>query len=529
MTTAVLSLREDYWEEYELEDEDISYLYDYLLENETPLTSEELMPILVEQRIQRETAELEKKRLNGNEVYYPEKHYEVGARLVFPAYEWSKGEVLGTRSGENPAVGKFDVIQVKFENGEEKEFASGIEDHLLNNPPESAQGDSLISDSVIAEFSDILIEQIELGLGLNEDFVQIAGRWFLQALLVDVNDGHLNLAEAVLDMHEGGPLSTPDLVKEVDLPKDVHPNLIEFSLDHALQEDPRFDEVGPAGIVAWHLKALEPESVQKTPMYLQYDPLEYDQESLTEDMLSLEESLDDELTPLKEKKKYPIQDVEVRLIFPHWRAGTLPLSERVMPLFPTAYEAPRIRFTLIDGNTGERFPGWVVRKERYVSGLKEWYVKKGLIPGGIVYIKPGQEPGEVIVETKSSRSTKNWMRTILVGSDGELVFATLKQIVSSDYNERMAIVVPDIEPVDQVWDKNKNEPPPFEQNVVDTVRELSKLNPQGHVHVTELYAAVNTVRRCPPGPLMSLLETRPWFVHVGDLHFRFDDSEGIKD
>jgi hypothetical protein len=119
------------------------------------------------------------------------------------------------------------------------------------------------------------------------------------------------------------------------------------------------------------------------------------------------------------------------------------------------------------------------------------------------------------------------MRTILVGSDGELVFATLKQIVSSDFNPRMAIVIPDIEPVDQVWEKNKDKPLPFEQIVVDTVRELTKLNPQGHVHVTELYAAVNTVRRCPPGPLLSLLETRPWFVHVGDLHFRFDDSEGV--
>jgi hypothetical protein len=216
----------------------------------------------------------------------------------------------------------------------------------------------------------------------------------------------------------------------------------------------------------------------------------------------------------------------VRLIFPHWRAGTLPLSERVLPLFPTAYEAPRIRFTLVDGKTGERFPGWVVRQERYVSGFKEWYEKKGLIPGGIVYVKPGKEPGEVLVETKSSRSTKDWMRTLLVGSDGELVFATLKQIIKSDFNPRMAIVVPDVEPVDKVWDKNRNEPLPFEQIVVDTVRELTKLNSQGHVHATELYAAVNTVRRCPPGPLFSLLETRPWFVHVGDLHFRFDDSEG---
>lgn len=526
MVAAVLSLRENYWEEYKLEEDDITYLYEYLLENETPLTSEKLMPILINHRISREKDRLEKKRLDGNDIFYPKDQYEVGKKLVFPAFEWQKGEVIGLRSGGNPAVGQFSVIQVEFEGGEQHEFASGLEDHLLNIPPEAAQADSLNPETVAAEFSDLLIKQIELGLSGSEDFNQIAGRWFLQELLVDVNTGHLNLAEAVLDMNQGGPLSTAELVKEIDLPADVNPNLIEFSLDHALQEDPRFDEVGPAGIVSWYLKALEPESVQETPLHLQYIPIEYDKDSLTEEMLALEKSLDDELTPWEDHRLEAEKKVEIRLIFPHWRAGTLPLSERVLPLFPTAYEAPRIRFTLIDGKTGERFPGWVVRKERYVSGLKQWYEENELIPGGIITIMPGQEPGEVIVETKSSRSTKQWMRTILVGSDGELVFATLKQIISSDYNERMAVVVPDVDPIDLVWDRYKDEPPPFEQIVVNTVRELTKLNPQGHVHVTELYAAVNTVRRCPPGPLMSLLETRPWFVHVGDLHFRFDDSEG---
>jgi hypothetical protein len=526
MATAVLSLQDEYWEEYELEEQDISFLYDYLLEHETPLTSEELMTILVDQRIEREKVELEKKRLDGNDIYYPKDTYEIGTKLVFPAFEWQKGEVIGAREGENPALGKFGVIQVKLESGDQRELATGIEDHILNIPPEADEAESLNLESVTGKYRNIFIKQIDLNLSANENFVQIAGRWFLKALLVDVNAGHLNLAEAVLDINQGGPLATADLVKEIDLPEDVHPNLIEFSLDHALQEDPRFDEVGPAGIVAWYLKSLEPESVLKTPLYLRYTPLEYDPDTLTEEMVALEESLDDELTPWQ-NKEYPVENVEVRLIFPHWRAGTLPLSERVLPLFPTAYESPRIRFTLIDGNSGERFPGWVVREQRYVSGLKEWYDKNGLIPGGIVFIKPGNEPGEVIVETKSSRSSKEWMRTMLVGSDGELVFATLKQIISSDYNERMAIVIPDIGPIDLVWQKNQLEPPPFEQIVVDTVRELSKLNPQGHVHVTELYAAVNTVNRCPPGPLLSLLETRPWFVHVGDLHFRFDDSENV--
>ena len=39
-------------------------------------------------------------------------------------------------------------------------------------------------------------------------------------------------------------------------------------------------------------------------------------------------------------------------------------------------------------------------------------------------------------------------------------------------------------------------------------------------------SAINVVRRTPPGPLLALLASRPWFAHLGDLHFRFEDSEG---
>jgi len=526
MATSLLSLREDYWEEFELEEEDIDFLYEHLLDHETPLTTEEMTPILVEQRIEREEERLEKQRLDGREIYFPKEEYDPGQGLVFPALNWQKGEVVGTRKGSNPTIGEFDVIQVQFEDGEELEFAAGIDDHPLNEPPEASQSDSLKKEAVLKEQGSLLEDRVEKGLLDKEEFVQIAGRWFPKALLVDVNIGHLNLAEAVLDLNGGGPLSTQDILDEIELEADVNPNLVEFSLDLALQEDDRFDEVGPAGIVAWYLKAMEPEGVQKTPLYLRYSGIDYDRETLTDEMLELEKSLDDELNDLDDVPSRGEGEVAVNLIFPHWRAGTLPLSARVKPLFPTAYEAPRIRFTLVDGDTGEKFPGWVVRKQKYVYGLRDWYEEKGLIPGGIVHIKPGQNDGEVIVQSESSRATKNWMRTILVGSDGELVFATLKQIVTTDYNERMAIVVPDVEPVDEVWRENQKSPPPFERVVVDTVRELTKLNPQGHVHVTELYAAVNTVKRCPPGPLMSLLETRPWFIYVGDLHFQFDDSEG---
>ncbi len=46
-------------------------------------------------------------------------------------------------------------------------------------------------------------KKIEAAFQADDDIVRIAGRWFPRALLVDVNVGHLNLAEAVLDMGRG--------------------------------------------------------------------------------------------------------------------------------------------------------------------------------------------------------------------------------------------------------------------------------------------------------------------------------------
>ena len=51
---ATLSLREDYWETFELKDEDREFIYNYLLEIETPLTSPELLSALVNERIRQE-------------------------------------------------------------------------------------------------------------------------------------------------------------------------------------------------------------------------------------------------------------------------------------------------------------------------------------------------------------------------------------------------------------------------------------------------------------------------------------------
>ncbi|NJN44972.1 MAG: hypothetical protein HC806_09795 [Anaerolineae bacterium] len=518
------SLNEDYWDNFQLQNDDIEILYNHLLETETPLSSQELLDVLVADRIRREKEAIEKRRSAGGEIYVPKDDFKVGQTLIFPGLGWSRGQVIATRPGKNPELSDFKVIKVELESGNSREFACNLPEHKLNDANGFADEDSFLStEEVVANHGKLLANRLENGLQNNEEFIVIAGRWFPRALLVDVNVGHLNLAEALLDMEGGGPLSTKKLMEAVELPSSVNSKLVEFSLDFALWKDGRFDEVGPAGSILWHLKRLEPAEVLTTPEFLRFHEISHDRSVLSDEMLALELDLEDELSPFEEEVE--VDEVQLNLIYPHWRVGTLPLSAQLRSLFPTAYRAPRIRFILVDGETGDKFPAWVVREDKYVFGLADFYEKKGVFPGSSLSIRRGKTSGEVIIEAHTRRPAREWVRTVLVGADGGIVLAMLKQILSSNFDDRMAIAIPDKTQLDSVWAKIRTDKIPFERTVVDLLRELAKLNPQGHVHASELYAAVNLVRRCPPGPLFALLASRPWFVHVGDLHYRFDDSE----
>jgi hypothetical protein len=457
-------------------------------------------------------------------LYVPKEHYQVGDVLTFPAQGWKKGKVVSIRPGQNPEMPPFEVIEVDFEKGGKLRFAAGVENHKLNLPIEIRTDDPQLDPAqVMQRYGEKLTQQLEIALKENPDLVRIAGRWFPRALLVDVNVGHLNLAEAVLDMAGGGPLSTHALIEQIDLPTDVNSKLTEFSLNLALQEDPRFDEVGPAGKVLWFLQRLEPDAIQNPQIFLRYNPVQIDPTSLTSEMVALERELDDELSSL-DNPASGSNDVTVELIFPHWRTGTLPLTQRVERLFPTAYESPHIQFTLVDGDSGDHFQGWVVRPQRIVYGLSAWYASQGLIPGSQVHVQRGKNPGEVIVHAEKRRSSREWIRTVLVGADGGIVYAMLKQVVTATFDERMAIAVPDVSAIDGVWEQSARQRGSFETVVINTMRELGKLNPQGHVHAQELYAAVNVVRRSPPGPIFSMLATNSAIHHVGDLYYRLDDN-----
>jgi len=119
----------------------------------------------------------------------------------------------------------------------------------LNDPGLYENKDpNLDYDTVIQNFGLTISETLDKKLRASEDLVYIGGSYFPRSLLVGYRcDGPLNLAEAVLEMAGGGPLSSPELIRQIELPTNVNAKLTEFSFNFAMQEDGRFDEVGPAG------------------------------------------------------------------------------------------------------------------------------------------------------------------------------------------------------------------------------------------------------------------------------------------
>ena len=531
MSIESLSLSKDYWNDFQVTEQDLEFLYNYLLEVEKPQTSEALLQALVSNRIDLEKENLQKQRLSAGTIYYPKEHYEVGQTVQIPALNWQVGKVTHTRPGNNPEIAPFEVMDVKMASGETRHFAAGLEEHKLNQPVVVNAEDNMLSPEYVLEnYGEDLLNSLNDMLESNPDLVRIASMWFPRALLVDINAGHLNLAEAVLDMMGGGPLPTRALMEQIDLPEDADSNLNEFSLNLALQEDKRFDEVGPSGEVLWFLHRLEPEPVRETPLYLRYPQAFENVDDIEKILEQLGLEIIDELEPnLHPAPGKSVEAQTLALIYPHWRAGTLPLAGGLTKLFPTAYESPRIQFTFVDGITGEQFPGWVARQNHYIYGLRDWYLSQGLITGSLIHIERSKNPGEVVVRADKKRATREWIRTAMIGSDGGIVFSMLKHNISAAIDERIAIVVSDTEMLDKVWDKTTKQRVPLANTVRQIITELAKLSPQSHVHLEELYSGVNILRRCPPGPIVSLLLQSPWAKHLGNFYFRLDDSSGGDD
>ncbi len=512
--------------QFTVQPEHVEYLMNVLLEREKPLSSADLARALIQRQLDENYAALQA-QYKDVLLYNPSQTYEVGQRLIFPTLGYGTATVTAIRPGFNPEYGDFNVIAVEFDDSADpREFAADLKpSHKLNDEVAdfmlAAPGEELTTEQVLAEIGEDFIPELESALLEEDNLLFVTRRWFPQDLLLEVNEGHLNLAEAVLDMVNGGPLTTQGILEQIGGLGDADAELQSFSLNYALNQDPRFDEVGPAGEVLWYLASLEPAEVRQMPPVLRYTPGETDRAHLTPDMIALEREIGDEHSPLPDPGK--VDQATVTLIYPHRRAGTLPLNPVTRRVFPTARRAPRIYVTLVDGQDGEEFTGWVVHQEHYVYGLLPFYTKHKLPIGGYVTVRRGEGPGRIIVDYHAYRPRTEYVRLIGV-ENNQLQIDSTKRAIGADYDDLMIIGIDELAPVEAYAQLLQNQRRALPALLRLIVPPLARLNPQGTVHARTLYSALNVFRRCPPGPMLAMLNANPDFENVGGHYWRLAEE-----
>jgi hypothetical protein len=311
-------------------------------------------------------------------------------------------------------------------------------------------------------------------------------------------------------------LPAEEIIVHLDMDAGLDPEVRLFSLNYALSNDERFDEVGPPGQIAWFLRRLEPEAVRVTPERLRYQPVPYDQGVLSPQLLLLERELDDEWSDLETAPS--AQPTILSLTYPHRRSGTLPLSSHTRPLFPTG-ASPRQRVILRDENTNEDIFAWVVQEERYIYGLEEWFEKNSLPVGGFITLKPGPETGIVLLDYDRRRPQREWVRLANV-EDIRLQFELERRSVGSGYDDLLIVGTDFVAAVDALARRGEANQVSLSSLLATIFPSLAKLNPQETVHTKTLYSAINMLRRIPPGPLFAELIENPAFQPVGDHYWQ---------
>ncbi len=512
---------------FQITSNDIEYLSGLLLEREQPLSTETLAGILIEERLAQEVAAL-KERFKDARFYNPAERYDVGQRIIFPALDYASGSVVSEREGLNPEYETFTVIKVQFDNGGQpvKEYASALAaPHSLSRPigDEGIENDfftaEVSAEELMADAELDVVNRLDDSLHKAGSLVQMAGLWFPRELLLEVNIGHINLAEAVLDMNGGGPLSTEDILREIGELGSNTPELEAFSLNYVLKDDNRFDEVGPKGSVMWYLRRLEPEFVREIPAMLKYTPIDYDRALLDGEMLDLEREIDDELSNLDSSPHRGSATV----IYPHRRMGTLPLNAALKVIFPTGQKTERTYVILVDGQDGEEYPAWVLNKGGYVYGLNNFYRKHRLPIGTYVTAAQTDSPGKFEINFNAYKPRSEWVR-IIVPRGEQFSIEESKRAIGADYDDLMVLGADELEQVDHLFEITQRQSKTLAAVIRSVITALIPLTAQGTVHAKTIYSAVNVLKRCPPGPILATLSAHPDFENVGGHYWKLSSS-----
>lgn len=509
-------------------DDDLDYLTNLLLERETPLTLDELALALIENRLSAD-AEHIRQRYASIKVYRPSDEYKPGDTLMFTTDGFDVGTVIAVRDGNNPEYGSFSVMTVQFdETSQQRSFASALKiPHKLSEIDLDSvlmpgQVDIDAQEALKSDRARIL-DELRKRLIAKQEIVPIAGRWFPRSLVLDVNIGHLNLAEAVLDINGGGPMTTDEIIEQIGGLGSAPQSLQTFSMNYALSQDNRFDEVGSTGHVLWYLTRMEPAEVRATPGVLQYSPIDYDPTLLTQEMLDLEAELDDEHSPLTIDDDEEIDSATIVLLYPHRRMATFPLNAKMRHIFPTALRSPRVYVTLVDGLDGEESVGWVVREDRYVYGVGRFYRKHKLPIGAYITVHKDDDPSRIIIDFNAYRPRTEYVK-LISPKNNQMAFEEQKRSIGAEYDSLMILGTDDIGGVDALAEQARTQRRPLAVIIRNILSEMGRFSPQATVHAKTIYSTVNVLRRCPPGPILATLISNPDFEYVGNLYWKLAEK-----
>ncbi len=505
----------EYWASFVIQPDDAELIYGYLLEEGKPQRTVALARKLLTAHVERENEALRQQLSSDGIVYRPQLQFAVGDKLNFPILGFLNGSVTEIRPGANSGGEQFDVIRVQFGTGAPREFAAGLKtSHKLNDLDVSTlvQSDNLKSPEELFElYGAGVSEAVGAALEKNQELIRIGEEWFLRAMMAEVNVGHLNLAEAVLDMVEGRPLTTTVILRDLGLPEDVATNVQEASLNSALGSDARFDEVSLTDQPAWVLRRLEPAEVREMPAALRAsDPA--GTTTLSDELQALIVQIDDELDSDLDTTITPEQTAETVLNFSHRRAGTLGWNRTLAKVLPRTGK-PRIPVTLRDRMSNKEYLVWLVEQGRYIWGLADFYKSAELPAGAQIVISRTEHPQVFIVDAKRRKPKREWVRVASM-SNHHLRLDTAQRAVACDADDLMAVFVDDIGSLDALRASRD-----VSQAVREAFLEIAKLSPQGNVHARTLYAVVNALVRASARSVFSALVANGAYVPVGDNYW----------
>ncbi len=512
----------EYWQTFSLTSADIEFLRNQLLDLGRPLSTRELATALVTERCRREEADLRAELARGV-LYQPKKSFAIGDRIIFPAFDFRLGEVTALRAGENPEHGDFDVITVDFgPNRRQRSFAARLNTtHKLNAdiPDLLVAAAAASPEKLLATIARDVPDALADALRKEPAFAIFEDRWLHSDLLAEIHIGHLNIAEALIEMG-GDALSTQGLLKEMDLPAEIAPEILAFSLQSALSADGRFDQVGAGEERRWYLRRLAPAEALEIPLPLRYTPHPYDPAALPPDLARLAWELDDEWSEdlgVEPESRAGLTTTTILLTYPHLASGTLPLNRHTRPFFPRGY-GERTLVTLIDGRWGNRFSAWTNHSGRYIAGLRPMFDKHKLPAGVYITLERRDDSGEVVVDFRPKRMRREWTRWAQV-TDGHLLdIQVRKQEVACEYDELMIIGDDRGEEILGLRSTPLYAQMPLTELVFEVFTDLAGLSTT--VHAKTVYSAINVVRRCPPEPIFVALASDPRLEEVDPQIFR---------